>query len=333
MDVTATRNDRYQPIAPPTNAAPPKNNNSFDKLDAATAGATTALDPATLAAARDAAMTAKIDAYFNKAAAPYSITTPSGVKVSVTVPPQFRMNTGLNDAATGGLPGALGAQFTKDLSDAWERVKIGRGTPDDVAKLTTALIARGHLGAVDAKDAPAAIQALQWKYGIGVDCAGYVQRAFLAIRGKGPSESDRKAMGLTPLAANENFSSLPTNSKFKSIGVASARPGDIITLGAPKTEDVGHVVLVRSNKLLTPSESSAMGLKSGGPYRAIDVDSSWGAGSAGKGGGVQRRTWIYDEGTKTWSSWDPANKKLQPSTDSGPYDHPLTGIYRPKGES
>jgi len=333
MDVTATRNDRYQPIAPPTNAAPPKNNNSFDKLDAATAGATTALDPATLAAARDAAMTAKIDAYFNKAAAEYSVTTPSGEKIAVKVPPQFRMVGGYNDSATKGLTTALGPAWSKKLENEINRVQTGRGSPEDVAKVTTALIARGHLGPVDAKDAPASIQALQWKYGVGVDCAGYVQRAFLAIRGKSNGETDRKAMGLAAKTTDEGFFGIASNPKFKNVGIASARPGDIMTLGAPKDEKVGHVVLVRSNKLLAPNEASAMGLKSSGPYRAIDVDSSWGAGEVGKGGGVQRRTWIYDEGSKTWSSWDPASKKLTPSTDSGPYNHPFTGIYRPKAES
>ncbi len=332
MDVTATRNDRLQPYAPPPPPNKPKPA-SFDKLDQATAATTPALDPATLAAARDAAMTAKIDQEFNKAAAPYTVTTPGGEKVTVKVPPQFRMVDGFNEHTKASLGTALGPKLSAQLKNEIARATIGRGTPEDVAKITAALIARGELGPVAAKDAPEAIQALQWKYGIGADCAGYVQRAFLAIRGKGPGESERTAMGLKAKATDENFASLPTNPKFKRVEVANARPGDIVTLKPPKGDSIGHVVLVRSNKVLTSSEASAIGLKTGGPYRALDVDSSWGAGEAGKGGGVKRQTWIYDEASKSWSTWDPANKKLTNSNDTGPYDHPLDGVYRPKGES
>ncbi len=331
MDVTATRTDLLKPIPPPPPPTTPKPA-GFDKLDAATASAKPVLDPATLAAARDAAMTTKIDKYFNDAAAPYTVTTPSGEKITVKVPPQFRMNSGFNDAAIGGLGAALGPKLSNQLKYEIERVRFGRGSPEDVAKITAGLIARGHLGPVDAKNAPEAIQALQWKYGVGIDCAGYVQRALLSIHGKSPSEHDRKAMGLTPSPNNENFASLPTNPKFSKVGVANARPGDIMTLKAPAKGDVGHVVLVRSNKVLMAAEAKAMGLAGTGPHRALEVDSSWGAGELGKGGGVKRQTWIYDEGNKSWSSWDPTTKKLTASNAGGPYDHELDGIFRPKGE-
>lgn len=331
MDVAATPTDRFHPIGPPPPPPPKPKPSSFDKLDAATAGATSALDPATLAAARDAAMTAKIDAYFNAAAAPYAVTTPSGEKVTVKVPPQFRMNGGFNDKAPELLGAALGPDAAK-LKRETDLAKVGRASPSDVAKITAALIARGHLGPVTAKDAPAAIQALQWKYGIGVDCAGYVQRAFLACRGKTNIPTDRQGLGLAGSILDEGSQNVTSNKKMKSVAIASARPGDLLSLGAAPSERSGHLVLVRSNRLLSPTEATAMGLKSGGPHRVLEVDSSWGAGEAGKGGGVQRRSWIYDEGEKAWSSWDPATKQLAASTQSGPYDHPLNGIYRPKAE-
>jgi hypothetical protein len=331
MDVTATRTDPYKPVTPPASPPTPKAG-AFDKLDAATAGSTTALDPATIGAARDAAMTAKIDAYFNNAAAPYTVNTPSGEQVTVKVAPQFHMVGGCNDVSGAKLNAALGPALSAKLAHEIDRARAGRGTPEDVTKITAGLIARGHLPPVDAKSAPEAIQALQWKYGIGVDCAGYTQRAFLAIRGKGSSETERTAMGLKARATDENFASLPTNPKFKKVDVASARPGDIMTLRPPPSENVGHVVLVRSNTLVPTTDAKAMGLTGKGPHRALVVDSSWGAGELGKGGGVLRRTWIYDEGDKKWSSWDPASKKLTPSNNTGPYDHPLDGIYRPKGE-
>jgi hypothetical protein len=334
-DISAVGNEPFRPISygPPT---PPKPKPApFEALDKAT-GAMPSLDAATIAAtkaqAQNAAMTQKVDAYFDAAHATYSITLPNGKSAQVKSPPQFRMNGGFNTAK--GLNGALGPSYRK-LQDEVGRATAGRGTPEDVRKLTQALIDRGHLGPVDPKDPSAAIQAMQWKYGIGVDCSGYVQRAFFAIRGQTGTASERAALGLKGRAVDENFSGLPTNPKFKSVSIASARAGDVMVLGPPTIDEAGHKVLVRSNTIMTDGELARMGAPKGlftGPVRKLEVDSSWGAGSSGTGGGVQRRTWLYDETTKKWASFDAETNHIIFSTMSGPYDHPLVGIYRPKGE-
>lgn len=330
IETTPLRRDLFA-IAPPPAAPPPPKPTLEDVTP------TAPLSPATLAFAHAASLGAKNDATFAAANAPYTVKNAAGESFTVNVPPQFRMVGGWNyhvdkkGHCTDGLSlmKALGADGAK-LEPAVRRVLMGRGTPEDVAQITRALIGKGHLGPVDAKSAPAAIQAMQWRFGVGLDCAGYVQHAFFAARGKTGTASERAALGLANVS-NENFAGLPKNAKWRSVSFASARAGDVVLLGAPKGDTVGHVVLVRSNRLLDDAEKKQLGLTSAGPVRRLEVDSSWGAGEKGTGGGVMRRVWLHDESNHTWSSYDPATKAIT-ATKQGPYDHPLTGIYRPKGE-
>jgi hypothetical protein len=221
------------------------------------------------------------------------------------------------------------------VAAAANRVLSGRGTPEDVRLVTQALIDRGKLGPVTEGHESEAIQALQWKYGVGLDCAGYVQRAFFAARGQTGTPAERAALGMSARAVDENFAHVPNNPKFKSVPISAARAGDLVLLGAPAGESVGHVVLVRSNTPLSQLDATQMGIPAGtfiGPIRRFEVDSSWGAGESGTHGGVQRRTWLFDELTGRWASWNPATKTADFSTEKGPYNHPLTGIYRPKAD-
>jgi hypothetical protein len=311
------------------------------------------LPGATIATVRSQAFATEVggrnDAFFDAANAAYSLPLPSGGKTTIHAAPQFRMVGGFNyhtqqvtiagkkaTVCTDG-PALMKAlsPVTPKLTDAVNRVISGRGTPEDVRLVTQTLIDRGKLGPVTPGHEAEAIQAMQWKYGVGMDCAGYVQRAFFAARGQTGTPAERAALGLSAQAVNEGFAGLPTNPKFKSVPVAAARAGDVLLLGPPEKGAVGHVVLVRSNTAMSPLEVAKLGAKPGtltGPVRRIEVDSSWGAGESGTHGGVQRRTWLYDEGTGRWAAWDPAAKTLDFSNDKGPYDHPLVGIFRPKSE-
>jgi len=50
---------------------------------------------------------------------------------------------------------------------------------------------------------------------------------------------------------------------------------------------------------------------------------------------VQRRIFLYNETTGKWADVTPSASggyDVSPSSSSGPYNHPLNGIYRPKGE-
>jgi hypothetical protein len=293
---------------------------AYANLPAGTAG---------VAQARAAAIAAKTDAFFDAADAPYAIATASGEKSVAYAPPQFRMVGGYNDGNAKKLSAALSPASPK-LQAAIGHVVAGRGTPEEVRMVTQALIDRGKLGPVTPGHEKEAIQALQWNYGVGMDCAGYVQRAFFAARGKVGTPEERKALGMNAMAVN--FASLPTNPKWKSVPIASARAGDVLLLDPPKNEKVGHVVLVRKNELVDAKKLGVPESTFQGPVRCLEVDSSWGAGELGKNGGVKRCTWLYDEGSGKWATFDPATKSVSWSNENGPYDHPLKGIYRPKSE-
>jgi hypothetical protein len=350
-DATAINSDRLRfvptllerPLPAPKKDPPP--------VAATTSGPS--LAPGTLASVKGQAFAAGIgaknDAFFDAANAAYSIPSPNGGKTTVHAAPQFRMVGGFNyhsreitidgkkaTVCTDGPPLVKALNpVTPALTAAVNHVISGRGTPEEVRLVTQTLIDRGKLGAVSAGHEAEAIQAMQWKYGIGIDCAGYVQRAFFAARGQSGTPAERAALGLSAHAVDEGFSGLPTNPKFRSVPVADARAGDILLLGPPEPGSVGHVVLVHSNTTLSAMDTAKMGIAPGtltGPVRRIEVDSSWGAGESGTHGGVQRRTWLFDGGTGRWASWDPAKKTLDFSSEKGPYDHPLTGIYRPKAE-
>lgn len=336
----------------PVSGSKPKDAASvLDAAHAAHAAPAPTLDAVAVKNVMSAAMTDRVDAFFAAGNGPYTITTPAGDKTSVKAGSQFRMVGGFNyhavetkdangktfQACTDATPimAALGPK-AKDLQAAVNRVVAGRGTPEDVRAVTQALIDRGHLGAIDPANAQKAIQAMQWKFGVGIDCAGYVQRAFLAARGLSGTASERAAFGLQARVVDEGFGNIAQNPRFKSVPIADARVGDLMILGQPDPKDVGHAMLVRSNAALSTSDQAALGIPSGtfkGPVRKVEVDSSWGAGNEGLGGGVQRRTFLYDESTGRWATFDPANKSISWSKTDGPYDHPLTGVFRPKSES
>jgi hypothetical protein len=293
---------------------------------------------ATPDAARDLRIQLQLDATRAAAAGPYLV---SGVAVAAS--PQFRMVTGWNQIASDA------HRSTKDvdqnifsvlsrakLDSSYAIVCSGRGTPAQVVKVTQALIDQGHLPR-GSEPAETRIRAMQWEWGIGMDCAGFVQQSLLALPG-----ASRESLGLKR-ADLEDFSTIATNKAFTRTTPETSRPGDIVALDDPG--DVGHRAIVHTNRAIDPARADALKKQMGkecaaflggaGPFREIVVDSCWSAASNGSwSGGVRQETWLYDASSKTWGCFRPVDPdrpgewKLKVSAD--PCDEKLIGIFRPK---
>jgi hypothetical protein len=272
----------------------------------------------------------KLDQLRAAASGPYTV---NGTTVYSSA--QFRMSKGFNDDAVSDpavqatlTRAAARAGVTRDLP----LIKVGRGSPEALVKLTQALIDDQQLPAISGKPLADQIHDLQWRLGIGMDCAGYVYRAVTAVSG------DPAKLGLKP-TENENFTGLPRNPHFQKVGLAQARAGDVLVLaGTGEVHDPGHNLVVRSHANASEGSAAAQWptaaplLKGMGPVQVYEVDSSFGATAAGRAdGGVRRDVLLYSATTDTWLTI----KSTMPTTaQSGavPYGElALTGFFRPKG--
>lgn len=251
---------------------------------------------------------------------------------TISVPPQFRMNTGFNQKNADAHRKEVVAIACKAHVQGAEAALGGYATPKQLTAVTQALIDAGKLKPGPQATLGTRIREMQWEYGIGVDCAGYTRHAMSAL-GKGD--------GLLP-AGTEAFRGLGANSKFIARKPESVETGDVMTLH-PHGE-TGHNVVVRRREVVdtmtparrrellatlgepgTPCPSKAEAfLKQPGPIHAIQVDSSWGAGAHGDAaGGYRCDTWLYNESTKEWGY---INKHDTPPTfhtsSQGPHDEP-----------
>jgi hypothetical protein len=170
---------------------------------------------------------------------------------------------------------------------------------------------------------------------IGLDCAGFVQQAYLA--GMGVSRAQAR---FTPNVVNEDLSRLEHRG-YQQIAPADARPGDLMVLGAPprtpnNPHPVGHRVLVYESHPANARELDQMRrqiLRVGGdvplPAGRVTVItglSSWGSGGHAMAGGVQRATFYHDEATDVWVT---VKGQQAPWAAVGqPYGHPFDGIFR-----
>jgi hypothetical protein len=282
----------------------------------------------------------KLDAFMSRAEGPYQ-----AEGQSARVPSQFRMNRGFNDPNViirGEDPSARPARQARaaerdaiaakaGLALACARASIGRGTPEDVRRVTQALIDANRLEAGSANDLALRIHNLQWRYGIGIDCAGYVHGALIALFGGPPSR-----LGLaTP--DMENFTRLPTNANFRPVTADRAVPGDVMVLRGSGIEP-GHNVIVYSHDAACRARPLASWpdarhyLASSGRIHVLEVDSSFGAGTRGNpSGGVRRDTLLYDESSGQWCTCRATAPPTAIACDV-PYDEAaLTGLFRFKG--
>jgi hypothetical protein len=269
---------------------------------------------------KDAAMQARVDAFFERAKGRYH--TAQG---DVTVLPAFRMVGGYGGERSGELAGIASKHGIPQ--DEVALVVAGRGSPEQVQRVTQALIDEGKLPAT-ARDGSAAmrdrIRQMMFDYGVGFDCAGYTQQAALAAHGL-----DRAKAGFkTP--TNENLSGLESRGWTK-VPVTDVRLGDVVVLDPPGGREPGHTVIVSGEHAVSPADRAtlppavATRLAEGHRVRAIQVDSSWGSGNSALRGGVERKVWYHDQTKDTW--FDERGKETP-----GPYNHRLHGVFRPAVE-
>ena len=117
------------------------------------------------------------------------------------------------------------------------------------------------------------------------------------------------------------------------------QPGDLIALDAPPPETIGHTVLVRDQHEMSAAEVKANHIPKdwAGPndkLHMVQVDGSFGAHMNGDlSGGLTHRTWIYNETSGKWAEIKPTGTggfEFTESGQSGPYDHMMNGIFRPR---
>jgi hypothetical protein len=297
-------------------------------------------DPAT--ALKSVVLQTRADDYYESFNATYNI---NGAEVQAT--PHFRMSDGMS--------GPKGRTSSSDVQDdlntliakkdkghyndsmikAIHGTAYGRATPQQVKMVTESLIRSGQYEVAQKKhpglSESETIRMMQWDHGVGIDCAGYVQQAFMAVHKGGRDDFKFKDFG------SEDLMSLKGNPKFVQVKPQDVRPGDLIALDKPPGEAVGHTVLVRDQHLMTPTELGKYKdpdgfAKADDKVHVYEIDGSFGGGEFGDHGGLVRKTWMYNERTSQWAEIAPddlGNDKLQVSQTNGPYNHPMNGIYRP----
>jgi hypothetical protein len=290
--------------------------------------------PATTPAARDAQVQARLDAFLVSMSAMYSTT--DGTVVSGTT---FQMSTlyeGQRDSVRANQRTLVQAAVRANLTrEDFALVRAARGTPASIHALTQALIDRGALPKVD-PDGPAfqnglvgRVRTMMFRFGIGIDCAGYVQQAYL------------HAMRIDAATAHfstrsfESLSNLGARGYRRIDDLAAVRPGDLVVLGYPDGA-VGHRVIVYEQHLATPQDIASLeenGIRAadfaraGGPIQVFEVDSSWGCSGNPLIGGVRRETWWYSLATKKWAWLEqgPDDRPRPFSTADTPMGHLFTG--------
>ncbi|MGH7296191.1 MAG: hypothetical protein ACRELB_14715 [Polyangiaceae bacterium] len=180
-------------------------------------------------------------------------------------------------------------------------VSIGHASPETVRRLTQGLIDAGRVPPPDGRTSTATrVRAMMCDYGLGFDCAGYVQRAFLAAH-----SVTRAQAGFAPGGAVESLGDLPAKG-FTKVAPQDARPGDIVVLDAPPCDGPGHRLVVYDRRDLSTTEVASLSRHATGPaltpgrVSELHVDSSFGSGGLPDRGGVSRQAWYYDAGSKQW---------------------------------
>jgi len=278
--------------------------------------------------------------------------TPDGASASVA--PPFGMAPGYNaQRAAASQPKhqqhVQNVLKKRGITSIIGRVQAARGSPEEIRAVTQALIddkALDDVAAVDDDIGPLSleqhIRKLMFEYMIGIDCAAYVQQAFLFARG-----IRRRATKLDPNILNENLMNLAQKGFARFVDPAMAESGDIGVLNRPAWEHVGHTVIVYSRREANAADKAALSQKPyapgswqpadflnvSGPIHILQVDSSWGSSGKPEHGGIQRRTWWYSPlGRPKWA-W-----QMDPTMGDDvylgeqPYDHPLQGFYRMKAQ-
>jgi hypothetical protein len=226
------------------------------------------------------------------------------------------------------------AQGATPLSpEALSRISRGRGAPVDIQLLTQALIDMGRLSSDRSKPLALRIRQMMFDHGIGIDCAGYTQSAYLTS-----TKTTRAAAGFDD-DAREDLSALPARGFSRVSHVSLLRPGDIVSLGPPGKDEFGHRAIVYDQHEATDDElqdlvnqfddAPAFIFNKRTTIYVVKVDSSWGSSGDPAFGGVERRTWWYNTVSREWA-WTAPTASGDEIFLHGPqpYAHPLIGFFR-----
>jgi hypothetical protein len=205
----------------------------------------------------------------------------------------------------------------------------GRGTPENIRRVAQALIDAGKLPPGDPADVGARVRVMMCDYGVGLDCAGFVQQAFLASRA-----TTRAEAGLRP-ASSENLQGLAGRG-FNRVPLSDARAGDLFILKPPPHETTGHTTIVRDVRMADATEAEALakadarwGHPDPAKVQRFELDSSWGNGANPRNGGVQRQVFWHDSTSGQWMHQVGRTWFVEPT----PYfNHAIDGVYRPTKE-
>jgi hypothetical protein len=286
-------------------------------------------------AARDAQVRASLDAFRQAMSAPYR--TPEGIAWPGT--PFQMMTRYLTQAASVAKnAAALKLAVASAHLSGVEALELttGRGSPEAIHAVTQALIDQGRLPPASAGTLDARVRTMMFNHGIGVDCAGYVQQAYLRVM-----HLDRAAAHFT--RTDDDLSTLGARGYTRITDLTSVRPGDLVLLGPPPglRGEPGHRAIVYEQHLASAEELDELrghgraGAKmaAAGPVRIVQVDSSWGSGGDPLAGGVRRETWWHSDASGAWGWLMPHDPEGPASleTASTPIAHPFAppfGIFR-----
>jgi hypothetical protein len=284
-------------------------------------------------AARDAQVRHSLDAFRMQASPWYH--TPSGDIVAAT---PFIIKPGYAAQRASMADPSVAAELARAAAraglsrDDLDRIHVGRGTPDEIHRVTQALIDGQPPGKVCTSQD---VRKLMFDHMIGLDCAGYTQQAYLSATGK-----TAKQAGFIALV-NESLSGLSGRGFARIDPLSKARPGDLLVFGVwPEVKNgVGHRAVVYDQRLATASDmqmllstGNGQAFAVGGPIRVVEMDSSYGSGGDPDHGGVQRQTWLYNETTGAWAHQEIKDGAPWVTRCRALYDHPLEGIYRSRGD-
>ena len=288
----------------------------------------------------------RIDEYFNRANVEYTIpkrTLPDGTEVAESkaeARPQFRYarrdSEAVKSAAITRVSHLVGRSLSAQHRKAIGTAVYGRAKPSEIAGITQVLIDKGELDAVRADNPGASsnflIRALQRKFKIGIDCAGYVQLAFIfAYTGSDDDPSSlRERLGLHPRRTYEALRRLSAT-HFTKVPIVDARTGDLFVLKPQETSDdqAWHTVIIVERTV-------------SGTVHTFVVHASWGVDLYGlASGGVRKRRWQHDTSTGKWWDIAPVDRTVCGEdvkkgdkacvNTIGPYNaHRPYGVYRPK---
>jgi hypothetical protein len=221
----------------------------------------------------------------------------------------------------------LGAKVSRPLHTVIRCAAYGRARPDEIKLLTQHLIDLGELDDVRARHPGFSdeqlVRALQSEFNIGIDCAGYVQLAFIyAFTGKHDdarcnlaTSTLRQGLGLKAKRSDENLAALPAT-QFTEVGFLNGRTGDLFVLAWRQGEHDWHTVIVVDHTVSND-------------VHTFLVDASWGRLYGEDYAGIQRRELVHDKAAGVW--WDVIDGNKKNESPVGPYNgHPIKGMYRPK---